>query len=365
MPPTSYNGIRSIGVVGAGNMGSMMTLRFAELGLEVSVWDIEKKNVDKVVDYAKRDHNIEGRVLGFYDINEFTKSLEGKSDRKLFMFSITHGKPADEVLQMIKPDLKRGDIILDGGNENYRRTERRQRECEAIGVTWIGMGVSGGYQSARRGPSLSPGGDAKALKLVMPFLETYAAKDSKTGTPCVKRMGPGGSGHFIKMVHNGIEGGMLSTLAEAWSYMHDGLGMEHSKIGDVFAKWNSFGELRNNFLIHIGDRILHTRRTPQGDYKGEGASRDDGYVIDDVLDKVVQDDDNTEGTPLWCLMESASRHVSCPTLAAAHYMRISSGNRLERVRAAKKLEMPMPKPIEGTRDQTEIIENLRQVRAWN
>jgi 6-phosphogluconate dehydrogenase len=360
MPPTSYNGIRSIGVVGAGNMGSMMTLRFAELGLEVSVWDIEKKNVDKVVDYAKRDHNIEGRVLGFYDINEFTKSLEGKSDRKLFMFSITHGKPADEVLQMIKPDLKRGDIILDGGNENYRRTERRQRECEAIGVTWIGMGVSGGYQSARRGPSLSPGGDAKALKLVMPFLETYAAKDSKTGTPCVKRMGPGGSGHFIKMVHNGIEGGMLSTLAEAWSYMHDGLGMEHSKIGDVFAKWNSFGELRNNFLIHIGDRILHTRRTPQGDYKGEGASRDDGYVIDDVLDKVVQDDDNTEGTPLWCLMESASRHVSCPTLAAAHYMRISSGNRLERVRAAKKLEMPMPKPIEGTRDHTEIIENLRQ-----
>jgi 6-phosphogluconate dehydrogenase len=361
MPPAaSHKGIKSIGVVGAGNMGSMMTLRFAELGLEVSVWDVLKKNVDQVMGYVKQDQNIHGRVTGFYDINEFVKSLEGKSDRKLFMFSITHGHPADEVLQMIKPDLKPGDIILDGGNENYRRTERRQRECEAIGVTWIGMGVSGGYQSARRGPSLSAGGDAKALELVMPFLETYAAKDPKTGKPCVKRMGPGGSGHFIKMVHNGIEGGMLSTLAEAWSYMHDGLGMEHSKIGDVFAKWNSSGELRNNFLVHIGDKILHTRRTPQGDYKGEGASRDDGYVIDDVLDKVVQDDDNSEGTPLWCLMESASRHVSCPTLAAAHYLRIASGNRIERVRAAKKLEMPMPKPIEGTRGHDEIIENLRQ-----
>ncbi|KAJ5773142.1 6-phosphogluconate dehydrogenase decarboxylating [Penicillium paradoxum] len=356
MPAT----IKSIGVVGAGNMGSMMTLRFAELGLLVSVWDIEKKNVDEVLKYAREDKGITGRVQGFYNINEFAQSLEGKSDRKLFMFSITHGKPADEVLRMLKPDLKEGDIILDGGNENYRNTERRQKECADIGVSWIGMGVSGGYQSARRGPSLSPGGDAKAIERVMPFLESYAAKDRKTGTPCVKRMGPGGSGHYIKMVHNGIEGGMLSVLAETWQYMHDGLGMEHCKIGDVFDRWNESGELKGNFLIRIGAKILHTRRTPQGDRKGEGANRDDGYVLDDVLDKVVQDDDDTEGTPLWCLMESAARHVSCPTLAAAHYMRIASGNRPERVRAAKKMEMPMPKPIEGKGDHAKTIENLRK-----
>ncbi|KAJ5189436.1 Fibritin/6-phosphogluconate dehydrogenase C-terminal extension [Penicillium cf. griseofulvum] len=352
--------IKSIGVVGAGNMGSMMTLRFAELGLLVSVWDVKKENVDEVVKYAKADQSITGKVQGFYDINQFSKSLEGKSDRKLFMFSITHGHPADKVLRMLKPDLKDGDIILDGGNENYRSTERRQKECAAIGVSWVGMGVSGGYQSARRGPSLSPGGDAKAIECVMPFLESYAAHDPKSGTPCVKRMGPGGSGHYIKMVHNGIEGGMLSVLAETWQYMHEGLGMDHGKIGNIFEKWNESGELRGNYLIKIGAHILHTRRTPKGDYKGEGASRDDGYVLDDVLDKVVQDDDNTEGTPLWCLMESASRHVSCPTLAAAHYLRITSGNRIERARAAKKLEMPIPKPIEGTRPHTEIIEHLRK-----
>ncbi|KAI2770529.1 hypothetical protein DTO012A8_4701 [Penicillium roqueforti] len=295
--------IKSIGVVGAGNMGSMMTLRFAELGLQVSVWDVIKKNVDEVVRYAKEDKAITGRVQGFYDINQFSKSLEGKSDHKLFMFSITHGDPADEVLRLLKPDLKEGDIILDGGNENYRNTERRQKECADIGVAWIGMGVSGGYQSARRGPSLSPGGDAKAIERVMPFLESYAAHDPKTGTACVKRMGPGGSGHYIKMVHNGIEGGMLSVLAETWQYMHEGLGMEHGTIGDVFDKWNETGELRGNFLINIGAKILHTRRTPKGDYKGEGASRDDGYVLDDVLDKVVQDDDGTEGTP-HCTCES-------------------------------------------------------------
>ncbi|KAJ5129523.1 6-phosphogluconate dehydrogenase decarboxylating [Penicillium bovifimosum] len=352
--------IKHIGVVGAGNMGSMMTLRFAELGLAVSVWDVVKENVDEVVNYSKDDKDISGRVQGFYDINEFSKSLDGKSERKVFMFSITHGEPADEVLRMLKPDLKEGDIILDGGNEHYRRTERRQKECASIGVSWIGMGVSGGYQSARRGPSLSPGGDAKAIELVMPFLESYAAKDPKTKTPCVKHMGPGGSGHFIKMVHNGIEGGMLSVLAETWQYMHDGLGMEHTEIGDVFDKWNESGELRGNFLVRIGANILHTRRPKEGDKKGEEASRDDGYVLDDVLDKVVQDDDNTEGTPLWSIMESAARHVSCPTLAVSHYMRISSGNRPERVQAAKKLGMSLPKPIEGTREHAEIIEDLRK-----
>lgn len=351
---------KRIGVVGAGSMGSMMAFAFSEIGLDVSVWDVEKSNVDKIKNWAQEAKDTKGKIEGFYDPKEFTKSLEGKGDRKLFIFSITHGHPADAVLSTIKPDLKKGDIILDGGNENYRRTERRQKECEEIGVSWIGMGVSGGYQSARRGPSLSPGGDAEALELVMPLLELYAAKDPKTGTPCVTRVGPGGSGHFVKMVHNGIEGGMMSALAEAWSFMHFGLGMEYCEIGDVFSKWNESGELKGNFLVSIGADILKTRKTPQGDYKGEGASRDGGYVLDDVLDKVVQDDDDTEGTPFWSLMDTAARHISAPTLAAAHYLRVASGNREERARVAKKLDMPMPKPIENTRDYKTVIEKLRR-----
>ncbi|KAJ5727383.1 hypothetical protein N7493_005203 [Penicillium malachiteum] len=352
------NKFKRIGVVGVGSMGSMMTFAFSEMGLDVSVWDVEKANVDKVTNWAKSANDVKGKIDGFYDVKKFTKSLEG-GERKLFMFSITHGDPADQVLKLIKPDLKAGDIILDGGNENYRRTERRQKECEAIGVYWIGVGVSGGYQSARRGPSLSPSGDAKALQMVMPLLQKYAAKDPKTGKPCVTRIGPGGSGHFVKMVHNGIEGGMLSVLAEAWSYMHYGLGMGYDEIGDTFAKWNSAGELRGNFLIKIGSEILKTKRTPQGDGHGEGIGNS-GYVLDDVLDKVVQDDDNTEGTPLWSLMESAARHVSSPTLAAAHYMRIASGNRKERVTAAQKLKMPAPQPLKDVQNKNAMVEKLRK-----
>lgn len=358
MPEDPIKKFKRIGVVGVGSMGSMMTFAFSEMGLDVSVWDVDKRNVDKVTNWAKSANDVKGKIDGFYDIKKFTKSLEG-GERKLFMFSITHGHPADEVLKLIKPDLKGGDIVLDGGNEHYRRTERRQKECKEIGVSWIGVGVSGGYQSARRGPSLSPSGDVKALQLVMPLLQKYAAKDPKSGTPCVTRIGPGGSGHFVKMVHNGIEGGMLSALAEAWSYMHYGLGMGYEEIGDTFAKWNTAGELRGNFLINIGAEILKTKRSPQGDGNGEGIGNS-GFVLDDVLDKVVQDDDDTEGTPLWSLQESAARHVSCPTLAAAHYMRIASGNRQERVQASKKLQMPSPQPIKSAQNKNVMVEKLRK-----
>lgn len=351
---------KRIGVVGAGNMGSMMAFAFAEIGFEVSIWDVKKPNVDQVVDWKKNVASAKDKIHGYYDADEFTRSLENKGERKLFVFSITHGHPADSVLSMIKHLLKKGDIILDGGNENYRRTERRQRECAEIGVHWIGVGVSGGYQSARHGPSLSPGGNPGALDMVMPFLQRYAAKDPKTGKPCVTNVGPGGSGHYVKMVHNGIEGGMLSTIAEAWSFLHNGLELSYDEIGDIFYKWQESGELKRNYLVKIGADVCKTKRTPHGDAHGEGASKDDGYVLDDVLDKVVQDDDGTEGTPYWSIMETAMRHVAGPTLASAHYMRVASGNREERVRCAKKLQMPSPRPIEAVRDKNALIENLRR-----
>lgn len=351
---------KRIGIVGSGNMGSMMAFAFSELGLDVSIWDVKHENVDQLLESSKHTNfKNGGRIEGFYDIGKFTKSLEGQGERKIFLFSITHGDPADSVLKTIKGDLQKGDIILDGGNENYRRTERRQKECQEIGVSWIGLGVSGGYQSARRGPSLSPGGDKEALDLVMPLLELYSAKDSKTGLPCVTRIGPGGSGHFVKMVHNGIEGGMLSAVAEAWSILYYGREIGYEEIADIFAEWNSKGELRNNFLLEIGADLLRVKKTTKGDGKGQGVG-DNGYVLDDVLDKVVQDDDNTEGTPYWSIMESAARHVSAPTLATAHYMRISSGNRAERLEVAKKLKIPTPAPIRGMKNFEAFREQLRR-----
>lgn len=354
------NKFKRIGIVGSGNMGSMMAFAFSELGLDVSIWDVQHENVDQLLESSKHaNYKDGGKIEGFYDISKFTKSLEGQGERKIFLFSITHGDPADSVLKTIKGDLKKGDIILDGGNENYRRTERRQKECQEIGVSWIGLGVSGGYQSARRGPSLSPGGDKEALDLVMPLLELYSAKDSKTGLPCVTRIGPGGSGHFVKMVHNGIEGGMLSAVAEAWSLLYYGRELGYEEIADIFAEWNNKGELRNNFLLEIGADLLRVKKTAKGDGKGQGVG-DNGYVLDDVLDKVVQDDDNTEGTPFWSIMESAARHVSAPTLATAHYMRISSGNRAERLEVAKKLKIPTPTPIRGMKTFEAFKEHLRR-----
>lgn len=353
---------KCIGVVGAGNMGSMMTFAFAEMGLDVSVWDVSGRNIDKLMEHVRKAQpgHFKGTITGYKDIDQFTKSLEGRGERKLFMFSITHGHPADSVLAQIKHDLKAGDIIMDGGNENYRRTERRQRELEPLGVKWIGMGVSGGYQSARRGPSLSPGGDKQAIEIVLPLLEKYSAKDRRTGLPCVTYVGPGGSGHFVKMVHNGIEGGMLSTTCEAWALLHNGLGMSYDEIGDVFAKWNEKGELLNTYLLAIGADMCHKRKSAEGDGHGEGVDPNDGYVLDDVLDKVVQDDDDTEGTPYWTVMDTAARHISAPTIACAHYLRIASGNRDQRVRVAEKLKIPPPKAFTEVKDKDAFIETLRR-----
>ncbi|KAJ5259546.1 hypothetical protein N7478_012527 [Penicillium angulare] len=324
-----------IGIVGAGSMGTQMAIAFSELGLHVSIWDVNKNNVDSIVEWS-RNHKVTGRIAGYHDINNFVQSLEGKGKNKLFLFSITHGDPAESILSMIKENLSKGDIILDGGNEHYRRTQRRQYECAKLGVHWIGMGVSGGYQAARRGPSLSPGGDKKALEMVMPLLELYAAKDLH-GKPCVARIGPNASGHYVKMVHNGIEGGMLSALAEAWAFLHDGLGYDYEAIADTFDRWNTHGELRGNYLLEIAVDMLRTKRSVGGI---------DQYVLDEVLDKVVQDDDDTEGTPHWAIEESASRHIATPTLAAAHYLRVASGNRAERLVTAEMLQLKEPSVVQ-------------------
>ncbi|KAL5342770.1 6-phosphogluconate dehydrogenase [Aspergillus crustosus] len=196
----------------------------------------------------------------------------------------------------------------------------------------------------------------------MPLLELYAAKDTKTGEPCVARVGPAGSGHFVKMVHNGIEGGMLSALAEAWSVLHFGRGLGYDEIADIFDEWNCDprGELRNNYLLEIGAELLRVRKSSAGDRNGEGIGNEKEYVLDEVLDKVVQDNDNTEGTPHWSVIESASRHVSAPTLATAQFLRIASGNRAERVEVAKKMRIPPPTPIRGMKTFEAFKEHLRR-----
>ncbi|KAF2096903.1 6-phosphogluconate dehydrogenase [Rhizodiscina lignyota] len=345
-----------IGIIGAGNMGSSMAVGFSERGMAVSIWDINAASVDRAVKWAKEDKNERKDVAGFHDLTEFAKSLG--SSRRLFLFSITHGA-ADSVLDKLEQAglLRAGDVMLDAGNEHYRRTERRQDRLTKHGVNWVGMGISGGYQAARRGGSLMPGGDEEAVRSVLPFLRRVAATDRRTGEPCVDYIGPRGSGNYVKMIHNGVETGILSGACEAWGLMKKCLGMENDEIGKVFEDWNSQGELKDNYLIQIGSEICQRRKTPEGDGRGEGVGTE-GYVLDDIVDKVVQDADNTEGTFFWSVEEGADRHVSIPTIAASQFFRVASADRAQRLKVVEALHIPQPKLV-PSEDKAAFIETLR------
>ncbi|EXJ71551.1 5'-methylthioadenosine phosphorylase [Cladophialophora psammophila CBS 110553] len=311
----------------------------SELGIDVSIWDISPNNVKQALSNTPEGGKQSGKIDGFNDIAEFCNSLSNE-ETKVLLFSITHGNPADQVLEKLQDHLKEGYIILDGGNEHYRNMERRQEALDKRGVAWIGMGASGGYQSARRGLSLSPGGDKQAVQKVLPLLERFAAKaqspEDMKESPCTAYIGPKGSGHYVKMVHNGIENGMLSALCEAWGIMKYCLEMQNDEIGKMFERWNTEGPLRSTYLIQIGAEICRRKKTSEGDGRGEGR-REGGHVLDDVLDKVVQEDDNTEGRGFWSVIEAAARHVSAPTIAARQFLRVASGNRSKRLEVALEL----------------------------
>jgi len=225
-------------MIGCGSMGGGMAMLFAEKGLHVSLSDPSEDAINKIIKDAEKV-NFGDRVHKSKDYKDFCAQL---GTPKVIVFSLPHGDVGDKVLAGLLPYLKKGDIILDAGNENYTNTERRQGQTCTKGIRYVGVGVSGGYQAARRGPSMCPGADEQTLEMIMPLLETVAAKD-KDGKPCVARCGLGGSGHYVKMIHNGIEHGMMSAIAEAWKIMSAGLGMSDDEIGEVFQRWNEKGEL--------------------------------------------------------------------------------------------------------------------------
>jgi 6-phosphogluconate dehydrogenase len=165
----------------------------------------------------------------------------------MLVFSLPHGSVGDKVLDGLMPYLSRGDIILDCGNEHWENTERRQKKAKPAGIHYIGCGVSGGYQAARAGPSMCPGGDEIALNEAMPLLENIAAKD-RDGRPCVGYIGKGGAGHYVKMMHNAIEHGMMAALCEAWGILRM-LGLTYEEIGKTFSEWNESGELVSSIVF--------------------------------------------------------------------------------------------------------------------
>lgn len=312
-------------MVGSGSMGGSLSLLFAEYDIEVHIFDPNTENVNKILDTAKKT-GLESRIFHQKDYEALCRSLPDDSP-KVFVLSIPHGNIGDTTLDGLEPYLKKGDVILDASNERWTNTERRQERVKPKGIHWVGMGVSGGYQAARHGPSISPGGSTmEALDVVWPFLTKIAAKD-KQGRPCTAKLGLGGCGHYVKMIHNGIEHGILEVLSEVFGIMASGLGWSYEEIGSVFERWNTDKDspLRDNFLIEIGSEICR-RKDPDDPSK---------YILSDIRDTVQQDVIEEEGTGTWTVEEAARLHVSAPSIATAHMTRVQSAYAMRREAAAK------------------------------
>jgi 6-phosphogluconate dehydrogenase len=223
-------------------MGGAVSLLFAEKGLDVSIVDTSRASLDKVAKNAEAA----GLSKRIHICEDYDALCQGLGSPKVFIFSLPNGRPGDSVVAQLKSRVSKGDILIDASNENYERTQSRQEILRPLGVAYIGLGISGGSFGARYGPSLMPGGEKWAVEQVLPLLSRIAAKDDQ-GRPCVTNIGTGGSGHFVKMIHNGIEHGIMSSLCEAWEIMDKCLKMTGDEIGDVFDSWCERGELASPF----------------------------------------------------------------------------------------------------------------------
>jgi 6-phosphogluconate dehydrogenase len=357
-------------MVGVGSMGSMMSLLFAENGYRVYFFDIsesqtenrwrepwdshvfpDQSNMDATIKQTK-DLHLENKVISQKSYKNLCGSICIDQVGRLLVFSIPHGSAGDECVKQLRPHLDSGDIILDCSNEHYENTERRQRGLEPDGIFYVGCGVSGGYQSARSGPSMSPGGDSKAIQEIMPILRRVAAKD-EYGNPCVGLIGPGGSGHYVKMVHNGIEQGMMSVIAEAWFILTQGVQLAYDEVGDIFRQWNDTKELHGCFLIYIGIDIDKAK-----DVSGH-------HPLGYILDKVVQDIDETEGTGTWTCNEAVRLHSPASTILSAHLLRCASADlkkRLESHGSTGGLSRAGGLQVDN---KTEFLEQLRRATYFS
>lgn len=312
--------VNKLAMIGAGSMGGMMTLLCAEHGIEVHMFDPSADNVNHVLKQAK-EAGLDSKTHHQKDYESLCRALPSDSP-KVFILSVPHGSAGDKTIDGLEPFLRAGDIILDASNERWDSTERRQERLRPRGVHFVGMGVSGGYQAARHGPSISPGASSPEAwdTAAWPLLTRLAARD-RAGRPCTARLGLGGCGHYVKMVHNGIEHGMMTALCEVWGIMmggggRRGLGWSHDEVAAVLGRWDTEDDsmLRHNFLVGIGAEICGAR--DPGD-----TSR---FVLDDIRDKVVQDVCEEEGTGTWTVEEAARLHVACPSIAASHMFRVQS-----------------------------------------
>ncbi|MHB8949733.1 MAG: decarboxylating NADP(+)-dependent phosphogluconate dehydrogenase [Rhodoferax sp.] len=302
-----------IGLIGVGLMGENLALNMAGKGFTVSVFDALKKKVENFV--AGRGHG--KKIHGCSSIQELIGSLE--LPRKI-MLMIPAGKPVDEVIEALIAFLDAGDIIIDGGNSHFSDTSRRTRMLEGKGLLYVGAGVSGGEEGALLGPSIMPGGSVAAWPSVRPILQAIAAKVDG-GAPCCNWIGAEGSGHFVKMVHNGIEYGDMQLICEVYDVMRTLLGMTADEMHDVFEQWSE-GELKS-YLTEITRNILAVR------------DEDGRPLLETILDKAAQ-----KGTGKWAVVTALDVAAPLPLIAESVFARVLSSMKDERVLASKALKGP-------------------------
>ncbi|MDU7692531.1 MAG: NADP-dependent phosphogluconate dehydrogenase, partial [Escherichia coli] len=320
---------QQIGVVGMAVMGRNLALNIESRGYTVSIFNRSGDKTDEVI-----AENPGKNLAPYYTVEEFVESLE-KPRRILLM--VKAGEATDKTIASLTPHLDKGDILIDGGNTYYQDTIRRNRELSDQGFNFIGTGVSGGEEGALKGPSIMPGGQKEAYELVAPILEKIAAVAE--GEPCVTYIGADGAGHYVKMVHNGIEYGDMQLIAEAYSLLKQALNLSNEQLAETFAEWNK-GEL-NSYLIDITKDIF-TKKDEDGK-----------YLVDVILDEAAN-----KGTGKWTSQSSLDLGEPLSLITESVFARYLSSLKDQRVAASKVLTGPKVAPFTG--DKAEFIEKVRR-----
>ncbi|MEZ7209703.1 NADP-dependent phosphogluconate dehydrogenase [Pantoea ananatis] len=321
---------QQIGVVGMAVMGRNLALNIESRGYTVSVFNRSREKTDEVI-----AENPGKKLAPFYSVEDFVDSLE-KPRRILLM--VQAGEATDKTIASLTPHLDKGDILIDGGNTFYKDTIRRNKELSDKGFNFIGTGVSGGEEGALKGPSIMPGGQKEAYELVAPIFNKIAAR-AEDGEACVTYIGSDGAGHYVKMVHNGIEYGDMQLIAEAYSLLKGALNLTNEELADTFTEWNN-GEL-SSYLIDITKDIF-TKKDEDGI-----------YLVDVILDEAAN-----KGTGKWTSQSSLDLGEPLSLITESVFARYLSSLKSQRVAASKVLSGPVANNFTG--DKAEFIEKVRQ-----
>ncbi len=324
-----------IGLIGLAVMGQNLVLNMNDHGYTVVVYNRTTSKVDNFLANEAKGTNVQGA----HSIQEFVSKL--KRPRRVMML-VKAGQPVDDFIAQIVPHLEPGDIIIDGGNSLFTDSTRRQRDLESKGLLFIGTGVSGGEEGARRGPSIMPGGSPAAWPHVKDIFQSISAK-VEDGSPCCDWVGQEGAGHYVKMVHNGIEYGDMQLICEAYNILKNGIGLNEQELHDTFAEWNK-GEL-DSYLIEITRDIFAKK------------DEDGSPLVNKILDTAGQ-----KGTGKWTVINSLDLGTPITLMAEAVYARCVSALKDERLKASRKLKGPKPS-MTGRKDlhkRAALIEGVRQ-----